>query len=54
MNAQQLAEEWNIDNKTMLDYLIAIIGEDNIDRVELDAVEVSEILKLYVEDQNTD
>lgn len=68
MNAQKLANDWNIDNQTMLDYMLAITGddlddlncegtiidEDNIDRAELDAEQVSEILKLYVEDNSID
>lgn len=71
MNAQRLADQWNIDNESMLDYLLAISGddlcalyftgsaadtidEDNIDRVELDAEQVSEVLKLYIEDQSID
>lgn len=68
MNAQKLANDWNIDNQTMLDYMLAITGddlddlncegiivdEDNIDRAELDAEQVSEILKLYVEDNSMD
>ena len=54
MNAQQLAEEWDIDNETMIDYTIAITGRDDINRLELSAVEVSEILKLYFEDQLID
>lgn len=71
MNAQKLANDWNIDNETMMDYLLAVSGddlgafyytgsssdtidEDNIDGVELDAEQVSEILKFYVEDQSID
>ena len=71
MNAQQLANDWNIDNETMMDYLLAVSGddlgalyftgsssdtidEDNIDQVELDAEQVSEILKFYVEDESID
>ena len=71
MNAQKLANDWNIDNETMVDYLLAVSGddmgalyytgssadiidEDNIDRVELDAEQVSGILKFYVGDQNID
>lgn len=68
MNAQKLANDWNIDNQTMLDYMLAITGddlddlncegiiidEDDIDRAELDAEQVSEILKLYVEDNSID
>ena len=68
MNAQKLADDWNIDNQTMLDYMLAITGDDlddlnrkgiiidddNIDRAELDAEQVSKILKLYVEDNSID
>lgn len=71
MNAQKLADDWCIDNETMMDYLLAITGddlddlcfmgsmgetidEDNIDEVALNAEQVSEILKLYFEDQSID
>ena len=71
MNAQKLANDWNIDNETMMEYLLAVSGddlgalyftgsssdtidEDNIDQVELDAEQVSEILKFYVEDESID
>ena len=71
MNAQKLANDWNIDNETMVDYLLAVSGddlgalyftgssadtidEDNIDLVELDAEQVSKILKFYFEDESID
>ena len=71
MNAQKLANDWNIDNETMVDYLLAVSGddlgalyftgssadtidEDNIDMVELDAEQVSKILKFYFEDESID
>lgn len=57
MNAQELANEWNIDNETMMDYLLVIyhddldiVDEDSLDQVELGGEEVSKILKMYVED----
>ncbi|WP_242363533.1 hypothetical protein [Limosilactobacillus antri] len=28
MNAQELAKVWDIDNQTMLDYMLAISGDD--------------------------
>lgn len=57
MNAQELAKVWDIDNMTMMDYLLVvyhddldIADEDSIDQVELNGEEVSKILKMYVED----
>ena len=57
MNAQELANAWDIDNVTMMDYLLVvyhddldIVDEDSIDQVELNGEEVSKILKMYVED----
>lgn len=57
MNAQELANEWNIGNETMMDYLLVIyhddldiVDEDSIYQVELNGEEVSKILKMYVED----
>lgn len=57
MNAQELAKVWDIDNMTMMDYLLVIyhddldiVDEDSIDQVELNGEEVSKILKMYVED----
>lgn len=57
MNAQELANVWDIDNMTMMDYLLVvyhddldIVDEDSIDQVELNGEEVSKILKMYVED----
>lgn len=57
MNAQELANEWNIGNETMMDYLLVIyhddldiVDEDSLDQVELGGEEVSKILKMYVED----
>lgn len=57
MNAQELANEWNIGNEPMMDYLLVIyhddldiVDEDSLDQVELGGEEVSKILKMYVED----
>ena len=57
MNAQELAKVWDIDNMTMMDYLLVvyhddldIVDEDSIDQVELNGEEASKILKMYVED----
>lgn len=57
MNAQELANEWNIGNETMMDYLLVIyhddldiVDEDSLGQVELGGEEVSKILKMYVED----
>ena len=57
MNAQELAKVWDIDNMTMMDYLLVvyhddldIVDENSIDQVELNGEEVSKILKMYVED----
>ena len=57
MNAQEFAKVWDIDNMTMMDYLLVvyhddldIVDEDSIDQVELNGEEVSKILKMYVED----
>lgn len=57
MNAQELAKVWDIDNMTMMDYLLVvyhddldIVDEDSIDQVELNGEEVSKILKMYFED----
>lgn len=57
MTVQELRQSWDIDEDTMLNYLdgaridFSMLDDHQIDEMELDADQVSEVLHEFVADQ---